>query len=72
MKKIELEVRDSFNDKENIILKIDGKEVGILYFTVDQKIDFLRILRRGKDDVELIEPADFDDYDSEENVDVTE
>jgi len=64
MKSIEFEVKDSYNDKQNIMLKIDGKEVGILYFTEDLKNDFLRIIRRGKDDdVELVEPIDFDSED---------
>lgn len=64
MNSIELEVRDIYNDKQNIMLKIDGKEVGILYFSEDQKNEFIKILRRGKgDDVELIEPIDFDEED---------
>jgi len=64
MNSIELEVKDTYNDKQNIMLKIDGREVGILYFTEDQKNEFLKILRRGKsEDVELIEPIDFDEED---------
>lgn len=60
MRSIELEIKDSYNDKQNIMLKIDGKDVGILYFSEEQKNEFLKILRKGKDeDVELIEPEDF-------------
>lgn len=64
MKTIEFEIKDSYNDRQNIMLKIDGKEVGILYFTEDLKNEFLRIIRRGKNnDVELIEPIDYDTED---------
>ena len=66
MKSIEIEVKDSYNDKQNLIIKIDGKEVGILYIDEDQKFDLLKILRRGKDeDTELIEPQELDDLDED-------
>lgn len=66
MKSIEIEVKDSYNDKQNLIVKIDGKEVGILYIDEDQKFDLLKILRRGKDgDTELIEPQELDDLDED-------
>ena len=66
MKSIEIEVKDSYNDKQNLIVKIDGKEVGILYIDEDQKFDLLKILRRGKDeDTELIEPHELDDLDED-------
>ena len=66
MKSIEIEVKDSYSDKHNLIVKIDGKEVGILYIDEDQKFDLLKILRRGKDeDTELIEPQELDDLDED-------
>lgn len=66
MRSIEIEVKDTHNDKQDIIVKIDGKEVGILYIDEDQKFDLLKILRRGKDeDTELIEPQEPDDLDED-------
>jgi len=66
MRSIEIEVKDTHNDKQDIIVKIDGKEVGILYIDEDQKFDLLKILRRGKDEeTELIEPQEPDDLDED-------
>lgn len=68
MRSIEIEVKDTHNDKQDIIVKIDGKEVGILYIDEDQKFDLLKILRRGKDeDTELIEPQEPDDLDEDDD-----
>jgi hypothetical protein len=68
MRSIEIEVKDTHNDKQDIIVKIDGKEVGILYIDEDQKFDLLKILRRGKDEeTELIEPQEPDDLDEDDD-----
>jgi len=69
MRNIEFEVKDVYNGKQNIAIKFDGKEVGVIYLDEDEKLDLLRILRRGsEDEVEIINNDDIlgvDDEDEE-------
>jgi hypothetical protein len=66
MKTLELEITDSNEKSKNIALKINGKEVGVLYLTNDEYYDFIKVLRKGTDEeFELIEPIDYDSDDEE-------
>lgn len=66
MKTLELEITDSNEKSKNIALKINGKEVGVLYLTNEEYYDFIKVLRKGTDDeFELIEPIDYDSDDEE-------
>jgi hypothetical protein len=67
MKNLELEVKDNYNNKQNLILKLDGREVGFLYVDEEEKYELLKIIRRGiDDDTNFIEPAETENFDEDE------
>jgi len=72
MNTIEFEVKDSSSSgAQHVEVKIDGKNAGILYITDDERLDILRLLKRGSfgEDVEIINNNLEDNEDLEEDTD---
>jgi hypothetical protein len=63
MTKIEITVKDKASEYYNLEVKFDNKEVGMLYISADEYFDLIRILKKGADDVEIIEPDNLVDDD---------
>jgi hypothetical protein len=72
MTTFELESKDkSSSGVEHLTIKIDGKDVGVLYLTEEEKNDFVKLLKRGSYDaeVEIIEPdwVETDEFDDDDD-----
>lgn len=62
MKTLELINRDISNNTQSLTVKLNGKEIGVLFMTNDEYYDFIKILRKGVDsEFELIEPEVYSD-----------
>ena len=62
MKTLELINRDISNNTQSLTVKLNGKEIGVLFMTNDEYYDFIKILRKGIDsEFELIEPEIYSD-----------
>jgi len=72
MNTIELEVKESSSSgAQHVEVKIDGKNAGILYITDDERLDILKLLKRGSigEDIEIINTNLEDEEDLEEDID---
>jgi len=66
MKTLELINRDVSHNTQSLTIKLNGKEVGVLFMTNEEYYDFIKILRKGVDsDFELVEPEFSDDSDDD-------
>ena len=68
MNTIELEVKETTSSgAQHVEVKIDGKNAGILYITDDERLDILKLLKRGSlgEDVEIINTSNEEDSDED-------